>query len=57
MDLTETRPLDRYKRHMIDVVVDRFVVRHTEIPDDAPRDEQGHALEGFAFGPVRNGGA
>jgi excinuclease ABC subunit A len=45
MDLTETRPLDRYKRHMIDVVVDRFVVRHTEIPDDAPRDEQGRALD------------
>jgi excinuclease ABC subunit A len=45
MDLTETRPLDRYKRHMIDVVVDRFVVRHTEIPDGAPRDEQGRALD------------
>jgi excinuclease ABC subunit A len=45
MDLTETRPLDRYKRHMIDVVVDRFVVRHTEIPGDAPRDEQGRALD------------
>jgi excinuclease ABC subunit A len=28
MDLTETRPLDKYKRHMIDVVVDRFIVRH-----------------------------
>jgi len=30
MDLTETRPLDKYKRHMIDVVVDRFIVRHGE---------------------------
>jgi excinuclease ABC subunit A len=30
MDLAETRPLDKYKRHSIEVVVDRFVVRHTE---------------------------
>jgi len=28
MDLSETRPLDKYKRHSIDVVVDRFIVRH-----------------------------
>jgi excinuclease ABC subunit A len=27
MDLAETRPLDKYKRHTIEVVVDRFVVR------------------------------
>src|SRR5664279_2289199 len=26
MDLAETRPLDKYKRHTIEVVVDRFVV-------------------------------
>ena len=45
MDLAETRPLDRYKRHMIDVVVDRFVVRGAEIPDDAPRDSEGRALD------------
>jgi excinuclease ABC subunit A len=45
MDLAETRPLDRYKRHMIDVVVDRFIVHHSEIPDDAPRDDLGRALD------------
>ena len=28
LDLAETRALDKYKRHTIDVVVDRFVVRH-----------------------------
>jgi excinuclease ABC subunit A len=28
MDLSDTRPLDKYKRHTIEVVVDRFVVRH-----------------------------
>jgi excinuclease ABC subunit A len=30
MDLSETRPLDKYKRHTIDVVVDRFVVHHED---------------------------
>ncbi len=38
MDLAETRPLDKYKRHTIEVVVDRYVVRHAEAPEDAPRD-------------------
>jgi len=28
MDLAETRQLDKYKRHSIDVIVDRFIVRH-----------------------------
>jgi excinuclease ABC subunit A len=28
MDLAEARQLDKYKRHTIEVVVDRFVVRH-----------------------------
>jgi excinuclease ABC subunit A len=30
MDLSETRPLDKYRRHTIEVIVDRFVVRHGE---------------------------
>jgi excinuclease ABC subunit A len=45
MDLTETRQLDKYKRHMIDVVVDRFVVRHAEVPADAPRDPEGRPID------------
>ncbi len=32
MDLAETRQLDKYKRHTIEVIVDRFVVRHGEEP-------------------------
>src|SRR5512142_341345 len=32
LDLSETRALDKYKRHNIDVVVDRFIVRHGEPP-------------------------
>jgi excinuclease ABC subunit A len=42
MDLSETRPLDKYKRHSIDVVVDRFVVRH------AAETPEGSAAEGSA---------
>jgi excinuclease ABC subunit A len=40
MDLAETRQLDKYKRHSIEVVVDRFVVRHGDAdagPDDESR--------------------
>ncbi|HEX7472899.1 MAG TPA: excinuclease ABC subunit UvrA, partial [Candidatus Limnocylindrales bacterium] len=38
MDLADTRPLDKYKRHTIEVVVDRYVVHHAEAPEGAPRD-------------------
>jgi excinuclease ABC subunit A len=38
MDLAETRPLDKYKRHTIEVVVDRFVVRHGEDGDGSQTD-------------------
>ena len=34
MELTETKALDKYKRHRIDVVVDRFIVRHEAEPAD-----------------------
>ena len=47
MDLSETRQLDKYKRHSIEVIVDRFVVRHADEaaaaagapPTDAPTNE------------------
>jgi len=38
MDLAETRQLDKYKRHTIEVVVDRFVVRHGDA--DAGQDDE-----------------
>src|SRR5664280_1723138 len=38
MDLAETRQLDKYKRHTIEVVVDRFVVRHGDA-DGGPNDD------------------
>ncbi len=53
MDLTDARPLDKYKRHMIDVVVDRFVVRHAEIPEDAPRDDQGRPIDAETGEPIK----
>jgi excinuclease ABC subunit A len=43
MDLAETRPLDKYKRHSIEVVVDRFIVRHSGGEDGGGAD-QGHGI-------------
>src|SRR5687768_9073506 len=37
-DLSDAPSLDKYKRHSIEVVVDRFVVRRAEAPDGSPRD-------------------
>jgi excinuclease ABC subunit A len=45
MDLSETRQLDKYKRHSIEVIVDRFVVRHAEAAA-----EGASAIEGAAAG-------
>ncbi|HEX9045067.1 MAG TPA: hypothetical protein VF802_08585, partial [Candidatus Limnocylindrales bacterium] len=45
LDLSETKPLDKYKRHSIEVVVDRYVVRHAEAPEDAPRDVSGRPID------------
>ena len=37
--VSEAPTLDKYKRHTIEVVVDRFVVRRAEAPEDWARDE------------------
>ena len=44
MDLAETRPLDKYKRHSIEVVVDRFIVRHSGGEDGGGGADQGHGI-------------
>ncbi len=44
-DLAEAPSLDKYKRHTIEVVVDRYIVRHAEAPDDAARDSEGRPLD------------
>src|SRR5919112_1036425 len=44
-DLTEAPKLDKYKRHSIEVVVDRFIVRRAEAPEDWARDEHGRPVD------------
>jgi excinuclease ABC subunit A len=44
-DLSEAPTLDRYKRHTIEVVVDRFVVRRAEAPEDWARDDAGRPID------------
>ncbi len=46
------RTLDKYKRHSIEVVVDRYVVRHAEAPDGAPRAPDGRPLDPETGQPV-----
>ena len=36
-DIAEAPKLDKYKRHSIEVVVDRYIVRHAEAPEGAQR--------------------
>src|SRR3989338_9103008 len=44
-DLADAPTLDKYKRHSIEVVVDRFVVRRAEAPADWARDTAGHPID------------
>jgi len=37
--------LDKYKRHSIEVVVDRYVVRHAEAPDGASKADDGRPID------------
>ncbi len=44
-DLADAPTLDKYKRHSIEVVVDRFIVRRAEAPEDWARDDAGHPID------------
>jgi excinuclease ABC subunit A len=44
-DLAEAPTLDKYKRHSIEVVVDRFIVRRAEAPAEWSRDDRGRPLD------------
>jgi excinuclease ABC subunit A len=44
-DLAEAPKLDKYKRHSIEAVVDRYIVRHAEAPDGAERAPDGRPLD------------
>jgi excinuclease ABC subunit A len=44
-DLTDAPTLDKYKRHSIEVVVDRYIVRRAEAPEGAKRDAAGRPID------------
>ncbi len=44
-DIADAPKLDKYKRHSIEVVVDRYVVRHAEAPEGATRAEDGRPID------------
>jgi len=52
-DIAEAPPkLDKYKRHSIEVVVDRFIVRYADAPDGAARGEDGRPLDPETGRPI-----
>jgi excinuclease ABC subunit A len=46
------RTLDKYKRHSIEVVVDRYVVRHAEAPEGAERAPDGRPIDPSTGQPI-----
>src|SRR3954463_15334272 len=44
-DLAEAPKLDKYKRRSIEVVVDRFIVRRSEAPEDWARNDRGRPID------------
>ena len=44
-DLAEAPTLDKYKRHSIEVIVDRVVIRRTDAPADWARDDSGRPID------------
>ncbi len=45
VDIADAPKLDKYKRHTIEVVVDRYIVRHAEAPDGAGRAPDGRPID------------
>ncbi len=45
VDIADAPKLDKYKRHSIEVVVDRYVVRHADAPEGAKRDANGRPID------------
>src|SRR6188472_1181612 len=44
-DIGDAPKLDKYKRHTIEVVVDRYIVRHAEAPEGAARADDGRPID------------
>jgi len=51
-DLADAPTLDKYKRHSIEVVVDRFVVRRADAPEGAERDATGRPIDAETGQPI-----
>jgi excinuclease ABC subunit A len=51
-DVADAPKLDKYKRHSIEAVVDRFVVRHAEAPDGAKRAADGRPIDPETGQPI-----
>ncbi len=51
-DLADAPKLDKYKRHSIEVVVDRYVVRHAEAPEGAALDAEGRPIDPATGEPI-----
>jgi excinuclease ABC subunit A len=51
-DLADAPTLDKYKRHSIEVVVDRYVVRHAEAPEGAQLDPDGRPIDPATGEPI-----
>jgi excinuclease ABC subunit A len=51
-DLTDAPTLDKYKRHTIEVVVDRFIVHRAEAPAEWARDERGRPIDPETSQPI-----
>ncbi len=44
-DVADAPTLDKYKRHSIEVIVDRYIVRHAESPEGAARAPDGRPID------------
>src|SRR5690349_7373420 len=44
-DIADAPKLDKYKRHSIEVIVDRYIVRHAEAPEGASRAPDGRPID------------
>ncbi|MBA2373378.1 MAG: excinuclease ABC subunit UvrA, partial [Chloroflexi bacterium] len=51
-DIAEAPSLDKYKRHSIEVVVDRYVVRYADVPDGAQLGPDGRPIDPATGLPV-----
>ena len=51
-DVADAPKLDKYKRHSIEAVVDRYVVRHAEAPEGAQRAPDGRPIDADTGQPL-----